>query len=80
MANLSDIKTIINRALSVQEIVLVVHVTFVKPKVMQKLDEMNIIIQLKVRKRPRTFEATSTTVLHGLSFQILQKMLRPGKS
>ena len=69
-----------NRVLSIKEIVLVVHVTLVKPNVMQKLDGMNIIIQLKNQNLKDTFEATSTTVLLGLSFQILQKMLRPGKT
>ena len=62
--------------LSIREIVLVVHVTLVKPKVMPKLDEMNIIIQLKVQNHQNTFEATSTTIIHGLSFQMLQKILR----
>ena len=69
-----------NRVLSIKEIVLVVHVTLVKPNVMQKLDGLNIIIQLKNQNLKDTFEATSTTVLLGLSFQILQKMLRPGKT
>ena len=69
-----------NRVLSIKEIVLVVHVTLVKPNVMQKLDGMNIIIQLKNQNLKDTFETTSTTVLLGLSFQILQKMLRPGKT
>ena len=44
---------------------------------MQKLDGMNII-QLKVQNHRNTFEATSTTVLNRLSFQMLQKMLRTG--
>ena len=57
-----------------------VHVTLVKPSVMRKLDGMNIIIQLKVQNHQNTFEATSTTILHGLSFQMLQKMLRPGRT
>ena len=42
------IKTIINRMLSIKGIVLVVHVSLVKANVMQKLDGMNTIIQLKV--------------------------------
>ena len=66
--------------LTVSEIVLVVHVTLVKPNVMRKLDGMNIIIQLKIQNHQNTFEATSTTILHGLSFQILQKMLRTGRT
>ena len=57
-----------------------VHVTLVKPNVKRKLDGMNIIIQLKVQNHSNTFEATSATILHGLSFQMLQKMLRPGKT
>ena len=40
---------------------------------MRKLDGMNIIIQLKVLDHQNTFEAISTTILHWLSFQILQK-------
>ena len=66
--------------LTINEIVLVVHVTLVKPNVMQKLDGMNIIIQLKVQNHQNNFEATSTTILHGPSFQMLQKMLRPGRT
>ena len=34
----------------------------VKPNVMQKLDGMNIIIELKVQSHQNTFETTSTTV------------------
>ena len=71
---------ITNRVLFIKEIVLVDHVTLVKPSVMQKLDEMNIIIQLKVQNYQNTFEATPTTILHGPSFQMLQKLLRPGKT
>ena len=41
--------------------------------VMRKLDEMNIIIQLKAQNHQNTFEAASTTILHGPSFQMLQK-------
>ena len=66
--------------LSIKEIVLVVHVTLVKPNVMRKLDGKNIIIQLKIQNHQNTFEATSTTILHGLLFQLLQKMLRPGRT
>ena len=69
-----------NRVLSIKEMVLVVHVTLVKSNVMRKLDGMNIIIQLAVQNHQNTFEATSTTILHGLSFQMLQKMLRPGRT
>ena len=69
-----------NCVLSIKGVVLVVHVTLVKPNVMQKLDGMNIIIQLKVQNHQNTFEATLTTVLHELSFQMLQKMLRPRRT
>ena len=72
------VKAVINRVLSTKRIVLVVHVTLVKPNVMQKLDEMNIITQLKVQNHQNTFETTSITILHGLSFLMLQKMLRAG--
>ena len=48
--------------------------------VMQKLDGMSIIIQLKVQNHQNTFGATSTTLLRGLSFQMLQKILRPRKT
>ena len=42
---------------------------------MQKLDGINIIIQLKVQNHQSTFEATSSTTLHGLSFQMIRKNL-----
>ena len=45
---IQKIKTIINRVLSIKGIVVVVHVTIVKANVMQKLDGINMIIQLKV--------------------------------
>ena len=67
--------------LSIKEIVLVVHVTLVKPNVMQRLNGMNvIIIQLKVQNHRNTFETISPTVLHGLLFQMIQKMLREGRT
>ena len=56
-----------------------VQVTLAKLKVMQKLDGMSIIIQLKVQNHQNTFE-TSTTILHGLSFEMLQKHLRAGRT
>ena len=73
-------KKIINRVLSIKEFVLVVHLTLVKPNVMQKLDGVNIIIQLKVQNHQYTFNVTSTTILHGLSFQMFRKILRAGKT
>ena len=66
--------------LSIKEIVFVVHITLVKSEVMRKLDGMKIIIQLKVQNHQSTFDATSTTILHGLSFQMLQKILRSEKT
>ena len=72
-------KTIMNCVLSIKGIVLVVNITLVKPHVMQKLDGMNII-QLKVENSHNTFEATSITILHGLSFQILQKNVKSSKN
>ena len=36
---------------------------------MQKLDGMNITIQIKVQNHQNTFKATSTTILVGFSFQ-----------
>ena len=45
---IQKIKTIINRVLPIKRIVVVFHITIVKPNVMQKLDIINIIIQLKV--------------------------------
>ena len=74
------IKTIINRVLSIKGIVLVVQVTLVKLNVMQKLDGMNIIIQIKVQTHQNICEATSITILHWLPFQMLQKMPRPGRT
>ena len=43
-------------------------------------NEHDIIIQLKVQNHHNAFEAILTTVLHGLLFQMLQKMLRQGRS
>ena len=80
LVSLKKIKTITNPVLSVKEVVLVGHVTLVKRNVMWKLDGMNIIIQLKVQNHQNTFEATSTTILHGPSFQMLQKMIGPART
>ena len=75
---LYKIKAIIKRALSIKRTVLVtlkrtvtkrtVHVTLAKPNVMQGLDGMNMIIQLKVQNHGNTFKAASITVLHRLLF------------
>ena len=61
---------IANRVLSIKEVSLVVHMILVKPKVMQKLDGLNIIIQLKVQNH----------ALQVMSFQMLRKLLRPGRT
>ena len=71
---------IVNRVLSIKEVSLVVHMILVRPKVMQKLDGINIIIQLKVQNYQNNFDATSAFALQVLSFQMLQKMLRPGRT
>ena len=65
---------------SIKEIVPVLHVTSMKPNVMRKLDGINVIIQLKVQNHQNTFEATPTTILHRLTFQMLQILLRPGRT
>ena len=44
------------------------------------MDGMNIVIQVKVQDHGNTSETISTNVIHGLLFQMLQKMLRPEKS
>ena len=62
--------------LPIKGIVLVVNITLVKPNVTHKLDGMN---KIKVQEHQNTLEAKSTTVLHGLLFQMVQKMLRSGK-
>ena len=56
------------------------QVTLVELIVMQKLDEINIIIQLKGQNRQNTFKATSTTVSNGPSFQMLQKNAKTRKN
>ena len=55
-----------------------VHVILVKSSEMQKLDGMNITIQ--VQRHQNTFQTILTTVLHGLLYQMLQKMRRPGRT
>ena len=49
------------------------HVILVKPNATQKLDGMNLIIHPKVQNHGNTLEVTSIPVLHGLSFEMLQK-------
>ena len=50
--------------LLIKGILLVVHITLVKPNVMQKLEGLNLTIQLKVQNHRKTFEASSTTGSH----------------
>ena len=59
---------------------LVVHVTLVKLNVKQKLDGMNIVIQLNVQSHKNICEARSTIILHGLSSQMLQKNAKTRKN
>ena len=66
---------IVNHVLSIEEIVLVAHFTLAKPNIMQKLDRINMIIQLKVQNDQNTLKGTSTSVLYGMTFQMLQKMM-----
>ena len=66
--------------LSIKEIVLVVHVTLVKPSIMQKLDGMNIIIQPKSSETSKYFQNNIDHFLHVLQFQMLQKMPIPGRA
>ena len=54
-----------------------VHATLAKTNVMEKLNGMNIVVQLKVQDHQNACEAISTIILHSLSFQIFQKILRP---
>ena len=73
-------KAVINGVLSIKDIVLVVHVTLVKPSAMQKLDGINMLIQRKAQNNRNIFEKTSNSVLNGLSFQMLPKKLRSGRT
>ena len=66
--------------LSIKAIVLVVHITLVKPNVMWKLNGMNIIVQPKFQDHQNTFETISATILHELSFQILPKNAKTSKN
>ena len=77
---LSQMKAVINGVLSIKDIVLVVHVTLVKPSAMQKLDGINMLIQRKAQNHRNIFEKTSNSVLNGLSFQMLRKKLRSGRT
>ena len=53
-------------ALTIKEIVLLVHAKLVKPNATQKLSGMNIMILLKVQNHRCNTKIKSTTVLHGL--------------
>ena len=48
---------------------IVVQVTLVNPNIMQKLDGVNITIQLKLQKHLNTSETISTIVLHDYYFK-----------
>ena len=71
---------ITNHVLPIKRITLEVQVRMVKPNAIQKLDGMNIIKQLKAQNHWNTLKATPTTALLGLSFQMLQKMVRRGRA
>ena len=77
---LSKMKAVINGVLSIKDIVLLVHVTLVKLSATQKLDGMNMLIQRKAQNHRNIFEEASNTVLNGLSFQMLRKKLRSGRT
>ena len=66
--------------LSIEEIVLVVHCTLVKSSVMQKLVETNIRSNQKFRTIEKNFKTILTTVLQGVLFKMLQKILKPGRT
>ena len=69
-------KTVINRVLSIKEIVLVVKVILVKPNVMKNLDGINI----KIQNHQNNSKITSIIVLQRLSLQMPQKIQKPGKN
>ena len=71
---------IANRVLSIKEVSLVVHMILVKPEVMQRLDGINIIIQLKVQNHQNNSKATSAVALQVMSFQMLRRLIRPGRT
>ena len=48
---------------------IVVQVTLVNPNIMQKLDGVNITIQIKLQKHLNTSETISTIVLHDYYFK-----------
>ena len=73
-------KAVINGVLSIKGIALLVHVTLVKLSATQKLDGMNMLIQRKAQNHRNIFEEASNTVLNGLSFQMLRKKLRSGRT
>ena len=62
--------------LSIKEIDVVVHVTLVKPNVIQKLGGMNTVIQPKFQNQKNSFKVTATIVLLELSFQEQKSILK----
>ena len=67
---------IINRVLSTKDVGIAFHVTLVKLNAMEKLDEINIIIQLKVENDQYKFETISTTVLRDCHFKWHMKTMK----
>ena len=55
---------VINGVLSIKEIVLVVDVALLKPIVTQTLDELIMIIRIKVQNYHNTFKTRSNTVYY----------------
>ena len=68
------------KRVSVREMVLMVETILVKIKMTKKLDGINIIMQLRAQNQRNNSKAASTTVLHRVSFKMLQKILRPGRA
>ena len=66
--------------LSTKEIVLVIHVTLAKPDVMQMLDGMNIITQLKVQNHHNNIDSISSGLYYMDSISNAPKMIRPGRT
>ena len=73
-------KTVINRVLSIKEIVFVVKVILVTPNVMKNLDGINIKIPLSFQNHQNNSKITSIIVLQRLSLQMPQKIQKPGKN
>ena len=70
---LYSLKYSIVNSIKLQETATVVYVILVIASVMTKLDGVNIIAQQKVQNHRNTFKTVSITILHGLSFQMINK-------